>query len=302
MNEVKVALPDRREFEADIVLRDPRTDLAVLRLKGASNLETVELGDSEALQVGDIVLAIGNPFGVGQTVTQGIVSALARTQVGISDYQFFIQTDAAINPGNSGGALIDMNGRLVGINTAIYSRSGGNIGIGFAVPSSMVRVVLNSAKGGARNVVRPWLGARLQPVDGEIRARIAQHDIRLEFPPVGERHLHLVHVLDHMIVRDDEARRVDDDAGAKGTLRPASRNTRGILAEEAAEELLHGRVLPALGPGGIDIDDGARSLAHDGREGQLDLRLALGNDALRLRLRSCHAESQHGGDDRETER
>jgi Do/DeqQ family serine protease len=168
MNEVKVALADRREFEADIVLRDPRTDLAVLRLKNASNLQFVEFGDSEALQVGDIVLAIGNPFGVGQTVTQGIVSALARTQVGISDYQFFIQTDAAINPGNSGGALIDMNGCLVGINTAIYSRSGGNVGIGFAIPSSMARVVLTSAKGGSRHVVRPWLGARLQPVDGEI--------------------------------------------------------------------------------------------------------------------------------------
>src|SRR5918997_3949037 len=172
MNEVKVALADRREFEADIVPRDQRTDLAVLRLKGASNLQVVEFGDSEALQVGDIVLAIGNPFGVGQTVTQGIVSALARTQVGVSDYQFFIQTDAAINPGNSGGALIDMSGRLVGINTAIYSRSGGSIGIGFAVPSSMARVVLNSAKGGARNVVRPWLGARLQPVDGEIASSL----------------------------------------------------------------------------------------------------------------------------------
>jgi Do/DeqQ family serine protease len=172
MNEVKVALADRREYEADIVLRDQRTDLAVLRLKGASNLQVVEFGDSEALQVGDIVLAIGNPFGVGQTVTQGIVSALARTQVGVSDYQFFIQTDAAINPGNSGGALIDMSGRLVGINTAIYSRSGGSIGIGFAVPSSMARVVLNSARGGARNVVRPWLGARLQPVDGEIASSL----------------------------------------------------------------------------------------------------------------------------------
>ena len=168
MNEVKVALADRREFAADILLRDPRTDIAVLKLKDATNLQAVELGDSEALQVGDLVLAIGNPFGVGQTVTQGIVSALARTQVGISDYQFFIQTDAAINPGNSGGALIDMSGRVVGINTAIYSRSGGSIGIGFAVPSSMVRVVLNSAKGGSKNVVRPWLGARLQPVDGDI--------------------------------------------------------------------------------------------------------------------------------------
>lgn len=168
MNEVKVALADRREFEAEIVLRDPRTDLAVLKLKNAADLQVLELGDSEALQVGDLVLAVGNPFGVGQTVTQGIVSALARTQVGVSDYQFFIQTDAAINPGNSGGGLIDMSGRLVGINTAIFSKSGGNVGIGFAIPSSMARVVLNSAKGGSSKVVRPWLGARLQSVDGEI--------------------------------------------------------------------------------------------------------------------------------------
>ena len=172
MNEVKVALVDRREFEADIVLRDPRTDLAVLRLRNATDLQVMELGDSEALQVGDLVLAVGNPFGVGQTVTQGIVSALARTQVGVSDYQFFIQTDAAINPGNSGGGLIDMSGRLIGINTAIFSKSGGNVGIGFAIPSSMARVVLNSAKAGSSEVVRPWLGARLQSVDGEIAASL----------------------------------------------------------------------------------------------------------------------------------
>ena len=172
MNEVKVALADRREFEAEIVLRDPRTDLAVLKLKNATDLEVLQLGDSEALQVGDLVLAVGNPFGVGQTVTQGIVSALARTQVGISDYQFFIQTDAAINPGNSGGGLIDMSGRLVGINTAIFSKSGGNVGIGFAIPSSMAQVVLNSAKSGSTKVVRPWLGARLQPVDGEIASSL----------------------------------------------------------------------------------------------------------------------------------
>ncbi len=172
MNEVKVALVDRREFEADIVLRDPRTDLAVLRLRNATDLQVMELGDSEALQVGDLVLAVGNPFGVGQTVTQGIVSALARTQVGVSDYQFFIQTDAAINPGNSGGGLIDMSGRLIGINTAIFSKSGGNVGIGFAIPSSMARVVLNSAKAGSSKVVRPWLGARLQSVDGEIAASL----------------------------------------------------------------------------------------------------------------------------------
>jgi Do/DeqQ family serine protease len=168
MTEVKVALADRREFEAEIVLRDSRTDLAVLRLKNASGLGVLPLGNSDALEVGDIVLAIGNPFGVGQTVTQGIVSALARTQVGVSDYQFFIQTDAAINPGNSGGALVDMQGRLVGINTAIFSRSGGSHGIGFAIPSAMVKAVIDSARGGARVVRRPWLGASLQAVDGEI--------------------------------------------------------------------------------------------------------------------------------------
>ncbi|MGO4705056.1 DegQ family serine endoprotease [Microvirga sp. 2MCAF38] len=168
MTEVKVALADKREYEAQIVLRDSRTDLAVLKLKNASGLQVLPLGDSDALQVGDLVLAIGNPFGVGQTVTQGIVSALARTQVGISDYQFFIQTDAAINPGNSGGALIDMSGRLIGINTAIFSRSGGNVGIGFAIPSRMVRAVIDSARGGSRVVKRPWLGAQLQAVDGEI--------------------------------------------------------------------------------------------------------------------------------------
>src|SRR4051795_5984555 len=168
MTEVKIALADKREFEATIVLSDPRTDLAVLKAKGAPPLHALEFGDSEGLQVGDLVLAIGNPFGVGQTVTHGIVSALARTPVGISDYQFFIQTDAAINPGNSGGALVDIGGRLVGINTAIFSRSGGSHGIGFAIPSSMVRSVVESAKGGSRTVRRPWLGATLQGVDNEI--------------------------------------------------------------------------------------------------------------------------------------
>ena len=169
MTTVKVALADRREFDAEIVLRDPRTDLAVLKLNnGGVAFPAMELGDSDALEVGDIVLAIGNPFGVGQTVTQGIVSALARTQVGITDYGFFIQTDAAINPGNSGGGLVDMDGRLVGLNSAIYSRSGGSIGIGFAIPVNMVKIVVAAAKGGVRQVRRPWLGANLQAVSKEI--------------------------------------------------------------------------------------------------------------------------------------
>jgi Do/DeqQ family serine protease len=168
-DQIKVALADKREFDADLVLKDARSDLAVLRIKdGRERFTPIDFGDSDALQVGDLVLAIGNPFGVGQTVTHGIVSAVARTQVGITDYQFFIQTDAAINPGNSGGALVDLSGRLVGINTAIFSRSGGSQGIGFAIPSNMVRAVVASAKGGATVVRRPWLGAKLQAVTPEI--------------------------------------------------------------------------------------------------------------------------------------
>jgi Do/DeqQ family serine protease len=168
-DEVKVSLADKREFEASLVLKDPRTDLAILRIKdGRERFPVLDFADSDALQVGDVVLAIGNPFGVGQTVTHGIVSALARTQVGVSDYQFFIQTDAAINPGNSGGALVDMTGKLVGINTAIFSRSGGSQGVGFAIPANMVKVVVASAKTGGKAVARPWLGAKLQAVTADI--------------------------------------------------------------------------------------------------------------------------------------
>ncbi len=168
MTEVKVSLADKREFEAEIVLRDPRTDLAVLRIKGGDNFPVLEMGDSDALEVGDFVIAIGDPFGVGQTVTQGIVSALARTEVGINDYGFFIQTDAAINPGNSGGALVDLDGKLIGINSAIYSRSGGSMGIGFAIPVNMVKGVVGAALRGGTTVRRPWLGATLQNVSKDI--------------------------------------------------------------------------------------------------------------------------------------
>ncbi len=168
MTEVKVALADKREYEAQIVLRDPRTDLAVLKLKGGESFPAIELGDSDAIEVGDFVIAIGNPFGVGQSVTQGIVSALARTQVGVSDFGFFIQTDAAINPGNSGGALVDTWGRLVGVNSAIYSRSGGSMGIGFAIPVNMVKSVIVTAKAGGAVVKRPFLGAKLQDVTKDI--------------------------------------------------------------------------------------------------------------------------------------
>jgi Do/DeqQ family serine protease len=167
--DIRVALSDKREFEAKVLLADERSDLAVLKIDtGFERLPALEFADSDELEVGDLVLAIGNPFGVGQTVTSGIVSALARTQVGVTDYQFFIQTDAAINPGNSGGALVNMNGQLVGINTAIYSRSGGSIGIGFSIPSNMVETVVQSAQSGSRAIKRPWLGVELQDVTPEL--------------------------------------------------------------------------------------------------------------------------------------
>ncbi|HEV8680591.1 MAG TPA: DegQ family serine endoprotease [Stellaceae bacterium] len=170
-DEITVVLADRREFDAQIVRTDERTDLAILRIEpGAERLPALELRDSDELEVGDLVLAIGNPFGVGQTVTSGIVSAVARTMVGIADYRFFIQTDAAINPGNSGGALVSMDGRLVGINTAIFARDGGgSIGIGFAIPANMVRTVIaGSGTGSGDRIVRPWFGAGGQSVTAEL--------------------------------------------------------------------------------------------------------------------------------------
>ena len=158
-DQISVVLNDRREFPAKLIGKDERSDLAVLQLQGVTeNLPALDLAESDALEVGDLVLAIGNPFGVGQTVTSGIVSALARTSVGVSDFRSFIQTDAAINPSNSGGALITSDGRLVGINTAIYSGNGGSVGIGFAIPSNMVRTVLSSILKEGR-AVRAWRGA-----------------------------------------------------------------------------------------------------------------------------------------------
>lgn len=166
--DIVVALADGREMKAKISVQDPSSDLALLKLPGAKNIPALTLGNSDALEVGDLVLAVGNPFGVGQTVTSGIVSALARPASGVSDYNFFIQTDAAINPGNSGGALVNMKGELVGVNTAIYSKTGGSLGIGFAIPSSMISALLNSNGEKSTSVIRPWLGATYQPMSQEI--------------------------------------------------------------------------------------------------------------------------------------
>lgn len=167
-DEIKVAMSDGREFESKVLLKVEEVDLAILKIEGTASFPALKLGDSDALEVGDLVLAIGNPFGVGQTTTSGIVSALARSHIGVSDFGFFIQTDAAINPGNSGGALINMAGQLVGINTAIFSRSGGSIGIGFAIPSNMVRAVIQAAASGAESFERPYIGASFEPVTAQI--------------------------------------------------------------------------------------------------------------------------------------
>jgi Do/DeqQ family serine protease len=166
---VRVVTADGREYQAEILLRDEKTDLAVLRIKdGDEEFPVLEFADSDNLEVGDLVLAIGNPFGVGQTVTSGIVSAVARTDIGVNDLSFFIQTDAAINPGNSGGALVNLRGDVIGINTAIFSRSGGSIGLGFAIPSNMVRNVVAQALAGSSEVERPWIGANFQRVTSDI--------------------------------------------------------------------------------------------------------------------------------------
>ncbi|MDY8110655.1 Do family serine endopeptidase [Fulvimarina sp. 2208YS6-2-32] len=167
-DEVRIAFADGREFETEIVLKDAKVDLAVLKVSDPTEaFPSIELADSDGIEIGDLVLAIGNPFGIGQTVTNGIVSALSRTHLKPGDPGVFIQTDAAINPGNSGGALIDMGGRLVGVNTAIFSKSGGSNGIGFAIPSNLVASFIRAAKAGG-SFSRPYIGASFGQVSPDI--------------------------------------------------------------------------------------------------------------------------------------
>ena len=167
--EIRVVLNDRREYDADIILTDEESDLAVLKLRGASGLPSLRFADSDAIEVGELVLAIGNPFGVGQTVSSGIISGLARSGIAVgSGRGYFIQTDAPINPGNSGGALVDMRGQLVGVNTAIISRSGASHGIGFAIPANLVAAVVKQAREGQTRFQRPWAGVTAQAVDAAL--------------------------------------------------------------------------------------------------------------------------------------
>lgn len=175
-DEITVVLSSGQELDAELALSDKASDLALLRVKSKDPLPYASLRPSESLEVGDLVLAIGNPFGVGQTVTSGIVSAQGRSSLNINDFNFFIQTDAAINPGNSGGPLVTLDGKVVGINTAIYSRDGGSLGIGFAVPSEMVASVIAAEEMGAQGdagVIRPWLGVSVQAVTSDIGESLA---------------------------------------------------------------------------------------------------------------------------------
>jgi serine protease Do len=174
MDELTVSLPDKRSFKAKLVGSDPKTDVAVIKID-ASHLPVLSWGDASQLQVGEMVLAIGNPFGLSQTVTMGIISAVGRANVGIVDYEDFIQTDAAINPGNSGGALVNLKGELIGINTAIFSQSGGNMGIGFAIPSNMAKSVMQKLiKHG--QVVRGWIGVSIQDLTPDLATQFGVPD------------------------------------------------------------------------------------------------------------------------------
>jgi Do/DeqQ family serine protease len=167
-DDIKIALADGREYPCKVVLKDAGVDLAVLKIQSKDAFTPMPIGNSDNAEVGDLVLAIGNPFGVGQTVTSGIVSALARNKLQSSDFSFFIQTDASINPGNSGGALMNMNGELIGINSAIFTRGGGSNGIGFAIPSNLVRVFVKAAESGAKSFERPYIGASFEPVTSDV--------------------------------------------------------------------------------------------------------------------------------------
>jgi Do/DeqQ family serine protease len=266
--QIRVALSDKREFDARIIAQDERTDLAVLKIeKGGRDFPFLQFADSDKLEVGDVVLAIGNPFGVGQTVTSGIISALARTEMAQAETQVFLQTDAAINPGNSGGALVDMNGRLAGINTMIFSQSGGSVGIGFAIPSNLVRLYADNAVAG-RKIERPWLGGQLETVDRE-RAQALKLDrvsgalvVRLtNHGPAAKAGMQVGDV----IVRVDEFEVGDSHSVLyRLTTRGIGNNSRIELIRDGKHITVEVPLLPAPKPGKDDVRNLSGNHPFDG--------------------------------------
>jgi serine protease Do len=292
-SQIEVYTSDKRELKARVIGADPKTDIAVVKVE-AKNLPTLPFADSSQVQVGDIALAIGNPFGVGQTVTMGIISATGRGNLGIEDYEDFIQTDAAINPGNSGGALINAGGQLIGINTAILSRAGGNQGVGFAVPANLARTVMNQLLKDGK-VVRGYLGVMIQPVTPEIaqafnladargaligevtpdgpaaRAGLAQGDVITELNGVrvdDSRELRLKisqltpgSAIKLKLIRDGNPREVTITLGEvpneKETARaetPKSDSLDGLSVENLTPQIARQLELPA-GASGVVVDD-----------------------------------------------
>lgn len=308
---VKVQTYDDREFEARVVGSDPKSDVAVLQLEGdVGQLTPVRIGDSGALRLGDVVLAVGNPFGVGQTVTMGIVSATGRSDMGIVDYENFIQTDAAINPGNSGGALINMRGELVGINTAILSRSGGSMGIGFAIPTNMASPIVDALQADGK-VTRGWLGVRIQDLNADLRGALSLGnrdgvliaDVQSEGPAeagglksgdvvtqVGKVDVHSTGQFRNLIasaraesdvkltvIRDGKSKTLQVTLGA---LPGEDALTGGAKSGEASGQVLDGLTLK-------DLDDAlrARLEVDKGTEGVVIVRVQPGSAAARAQLR-----------------
>ncbi len=256
-DEFLVVLSDRREYAAELIMADERTDLAVLKIDiGGELLPALRYADTREVEVGDLVLAIGNPFGVGQTVTSGIISATARTDVGISDYAFFLQTDAAVNPGNSGGALINTRGELVGVNTAIFSRSGGSNGIGFAIPAEMVRRVVDAAVNEGM-IVRPWLGLKGQSVTFDIaRAQGLERPLGVIVGEVyGDGPADLAGLRRGDLVLNIDGREVFDEAGLKflaATKSPGEQVELNVL-RGGRERLIRVRLAPPPGTAEADL-------------------------------------------------
>jgi serine protease Do len=256
-DEIKVLLSDKREYLGKVVGTDPKTDLAVIKIEGM-DLPTARWGDSDRLEVGEYVLAIGNPFGLNQTVTMGIVSATGRANVGIADYEDFIQTDAAINPGNSGGAMVNVRGELVGINTAIFSRSGGYQGIGFAVPSNMVRSVLDSLiKRG--KVVRGWLGVSIQGVNQDLAKKFGLSEAKgaLVSEVLGGSPAAKGGIKSGDVIVEFDGKRVEDQTALRNIVAqtPVGKNVKVKVIREKGEKTI-----------GVTVSEQPRDVAAAGEE------------------------------------